>query len=97
MTGSSTSAQPSGQQAAGVALEDQQGMIHVLVVGTVEEAELLMTIGGVVGGIHIEEDLFRVVGLVDHRRCTNQSSKASCRQDDLASRGCVLPSAHGGL
>jgi hypothetical protein len=49
--------QPSRQQAAGVALEDQQGMIHVLVVGTVEEAELLMTIGGVIGGIHIQEDL----------------------------------------
>ena len=39
MAGSGASAQSRSQQTAGVALENQQGMIHVLIVGTVEEAE----------------------------------------------------------
>jgi len=34
-----------------VALENQQGMIHVMVVGAMEEAELLMAVGGIIGGI----------------------------------------------
>jgi len=44
-------AQPRGQKTAGVALEDQQRVIHVLTVGAVEETQLLLTEGGIVGGI----------------------------------------------
>ena len=47
MTRDVSRAQPRRQQASGVALEDQQGVIHVLVVGAVEEAELLPAVGRV--------------------------------------------------
>ncbi len=57
MTGGVSRAQPRRQQASGVALEDQHGVIHVLVVGAVEEAELLLAMGGIVGGIEIQQDL----------------------------------------
>src|SRR5271157_324359 len=96
VAGSGPSAQSGRQQAAGVALEDQQWMIHVLIVGTVEEAQLLMTIGGVVGGIHIQEDLTASSDLfaTDAHEPIEQSL---LQQNDLASGGRVLPSAQGGL
>ncbi len=57
MTGGVSRSQSRRQQASGVALEDQHRMIHVLVVGAVEEAELLLAMGGIVGGIDIQQDL----------------------------------------
>jgi len=45
------------QQTTGVTLEDQQGVIHVLVVTAVEETELLLAVGWIVGGIDIQQDL----------------------------------------
>jgi hypothetical protein len=39
-----------------VTLKDQQGVIPVLVITTIEEAELLLPIRGIVGGIDIEQD-----------------------------------------
>ena len=57
MTGRGTATQTRSQQTTGVTLEDQQGVIHVLVIATVEETELLLTIGWIVGGIDIEQDL----------------------------------------
>jgi hypothetical protein len=38
-------------------LKDQQGVIHVLVIATIEEAELLLPVSGIVGGIDVEQDL----------------------------------------
>jgi hypothetical protein len=49
--------QSSGQQTTGVMLKDQQGVIHVLVITTVEEAELLLPVRWIVGGIDIEQGL----------------------------------------
>ena len=49
--------QSGGQQTTGVTLKDQQGVIHVLVITTVEEAELLLPVRWIVGGIDIEQDL----------------------------------------
>jgi len=37
-----------------VAFKDQHGVNHMLAVGAVEEAELLLAVGGIVGGIEIE-------------------------------------------
>jgi hypothetical protein len=49
--------QSGGQQTTGVTLKDQQGVIHVLVITTIEEAELLLSVRGIVSGIDIEQDL----------------------------------------
>ncbi len=38
-------------------LEDQHGVIHMLAVGAIEEAKLLLAMRGIVGGIDIQEDL----------------------------------------
>ena len=51
MTGGVSRPQARRQQTSGVALEDQHRMIHVLAVGAVEEAELLLAVGGIVGGV----------------------------------------------
>ena len=64
MTGGVSRAQASRQQASGVAFEDQHGVIHVLAVGAIEEAELLLAVSGIVGGIEIEQDLAALANLV---------------------------------
>jgi len=64
MTGGVSRTQAGRQQASGVALEDQHGMIHMLAVSAVEEAELLQAVGGIVGGIEIEQDLAAPADLV---------------------------------
>jgi hypothetical protein len=57
MAGGVSRAQPHRQQASGVALEDQHGVIHVLATAAVEEAELLLAVGVIISGIEIEQDL----------------------------------------
>ena len=57
VTGSIARSQTRREQAAGVALEDEHGVIHVLVVGTIKETELLLTVCRIVGGIDIQKDL----------------------------------------
>ena len=37
-----------------MALEDQHGVVRLLAVSAVEEAELLLAVGGIVGGMQIE-------------------------------------------
>ena len=39
-------------------------MIHVLTVGAVEEAELLLAVSGIVGGVEIKQDLAALANLV---------------------------------
>src|SRR5215470_18578495 len=56
ITGGRASAQTGGQQTTGMSLEDQERVIHVLVVGTIEEAQLLLSVGGIIGGIDIEQN-----------------------------------------
>src|SRR3989442_6118105 len=79
-------------QAAGVAVEDQQRMVHVLVVGPVEDAQLLVAIGGVVGGVDIEQDLAAPPDLLatDLHKPIQQSV---VQEDDLPSGGSVFPTA----
>ena len=57
MTRGRASTQSGGQQTTGVTLKDQQGVIHVLVITAVEEAQLLLSMSWIVGGINIEQDL----------------------------------------
>src|SRR5271157_3134605 len=64
MTGGVSRTQARRQQVSGVALEDQHGVIHVLVVSAVEEAELLLAVGGIVGGVEVEQDLAALANLL---------------------------------
>src|SRR5215470_11379018 len=64
MTGSISRTQARRQQATGVLLEDQHRMVPVLPVGAVEETELLLPVGGIIGGIEIEQDLAALSDLV---------------------------------
>jgi hypothetical protein len=51
-------------QAPGVTLENQHGMVHVLVVGAVEETELLLTVCGILGGIDVQQNLAALTDLL---------------------------------
>ena len=57
MTDNPARTQSGGQQTTGVTLKDQQGVIHVLVITTIEKAELLLSVRWVVRGVDIEQDL----------------------------------------
>ena len=57
MTNDPARPQAGGQQTTGVTLKDQQGVIHVLVIATIEEAELLLPVRWIVSGIDIEQEL----------------------------------------
>jgi len=64
MTGGISWSQARGQQTSGVTLEDQHGVIHVLAITAVEEAELLLAMSGIVGGIDVEQNLPTLADLV---------------------------------
>src|ERR1700687_3844258 len=64
MAGGVSRAQPRRQQASGMAFEDQHGAIQVLGIAAVEEAELLLAMGRIVGGIEIEQNLTALADLV---------------------------------
>ena len=57
MTDNPARPQAGGQQTTGVTLKDQQRVIHVLAIATIKEAELLLSVSRIVGGIDIEQDL----------------------------------------
>src|SRR5713226_5101494 len=71
-------------------------MVHVLVVSPVEEAQLLVPVGGIVGRIHIEQDLASAPHLLSAH--ANESIEQSLlTADDLARRGRILPTSERGL
>src|SRR5437667_2433110 len=64
-------------------------VIHVLAVGAVEEAELLLAVGGIVGGIEVEQDLAALADLLAAEAdelltqqvvAAHQIGRASCRE-----------------
>jgi hypothetical protein len=63
VTGSIARSQTHAQQASGVTLENQHGMVHVLFVGAVEETELLLAVRGIVGGIDVQQNLAALADL----------------------------------
>src|SRR5256885_1250395 len=96
MTGCVSRTQPRRQQTSGVAFEDQHGMIHVLAVGSVEEAELLLAVGRIVGGIEIEQDLAALQDLLA-AEADELLAQPVVPAHQIASRRDILPTAEGGL
>ena len=96
MTGGISRAQARRQQASAVALEDQHGVIHVLAVSAVEEAELLLAMSRIVGGIDIEQNLAALADLV-----ATETDELLAEQvvdvHQIASGRRVLPAAERGL
>jgi hypothetical protein len=79
-----------------VTLEDQYRMIHVLAVRAVEEAELLLAVGGIVGRVEIEQNLAALANLLaapSDELLPQQVVQAY----QLACGRRVLPTAEGGL
>jgi len=79
-----------------VTLEDQHGVIHVLAVGAVEEAELLLAVGGIVGGIDVQQDLAALANLLA-AKSEELLQQGVVQLHQIASRRRVLPAAEGGL
>lgn len=71
-------------------------MIHVLTIGTVEEAELLAAMSGIVGGVDVQQDLASFADLLAAE--TNELPAQSVVQAyQIAARRCILPTAESGL
>ena len=79
-----------------MALENQHGVIHVLAVGTVEEAELLLAMSGIVGGIEVEQDLAALADLLP-AEADELLPQAVVQAHQIAGRRRVLPTAERGL
>lgn len=82
--------QPRRQQTSAVALEDEHGVIHVLAVGSVEEAELLLAVRGIVGGIEVEQNLAALADLIA-AEADELLAPGVAQTHQIASRGRVLP------
>ena len=96
MTGGISRTQARRQQAAAVALEDEHGVIHMLVVSAVEEAELLLAVGGVVGGIEVEQNLTALAHLVA-AETDELLDQSVIEVHQVAGARRVLPATEGGL
>jgi len=79
-----------------MALEDQQRVIHVLVVGAIKEAQLLLSVGGIVGGIDIEQD-FAALPNLRSAEAYEGIEPAIVSADELAGRGGIFPATESGL
>jgi hypothetical protein len=88
--------QAGGEQTTGVSLKDQQRVIHVLAISTIKEAELLLSVSGIVGGIDIQQDLSSLANLfpADFQKPIQQSILQS---EQIARRRRVLPAAESWL
>ena len=96
MTGCVSRTQPCCQQTSAVALEDEHGVIHVLAVGSVEEAELLLAVRGIIGGIEVEQNLAALPDLIA-AETDELLAPGVVEAHQIASRGRVLPAAERGL
>ena len=92
MTRDRARSQSGGQQTTGVTLKDQQRVIHVLVITTIEETELLLPVRWIVGGINIQQDLSPFANLfsADLHKPIKQSI---LQLEEIARRGRVRPAA----
>src|ERR1051325_1805010 len=96
MTGSVSRTKACRQQRTGVTLEDQHRMIHVLAVSAVEKAELLLAVGGIVGGVEIEQDLAALPDPLS-TEVDELLAPSVLQAYQIGSRGRVLPAAERGL
>ena len=77
-------------------LEDQHGVIHVLVIGAIEEAKLLLAMGRIVDRVDIQQDL----ALPAHQLTTDTDENLQqgvVQPYPIAGRRRILPAAEGGL
>src|SRR5205807_9750743 len=96
VTGSIARSQTHAQQASGVTLENQHGMVHVLGVGAVEETVLLLAVRRIVGGIDVQQNLAALADLPATE--TNELIQERIVQMHQAARGrCVFPAAESRL
>ena len=96
MTGGIARSQPRRQQASGVTLEDEHGVVHMLAVGPVEDAELLLAMRGIVGGVDIEQDLATLADLLSAE--ANELIEQSIVQaHQIAGGRRILPATERGL
>jgi hypothetical protein len=72
--------------------KDQHGVIHVLTVSAVEKTELLLAVGGIVGGIEIEENLAALTHLLS-AEADKLLAPGVGEADEVAGRKHVLPAA----
>jgi len=96
MTGGISWSQARGQQTSGVTLEDQHGVIHVLAITAVEEAELLLAMSGIVGGIDVEQNLPTLADLVA-AEADELLAQPVVAAHQIAGGRRVLPATEGGL
>src|SRR5260370_24350196 len=96
MAGGVSRTQACCQQTSGWTLEDQHGVIHMLAVGAVEEAELLLAMGGIVGGIEIEQDLVALTDLVA-AEADELLAEQVVQVHQLAGGSRVLPASERGV
>lgn len=86
-------AQHGGQGVAGEAVEDEKRMEHVLAVEAVEEGELLAAVGGIVGGIDVDDDQAPGAGVGGDVGFDEEFGNT----DQLFSGDAVFEPAQGGL
>src|SRR5664279_2364097 len=84
------------QQVSGVPLEDQQGMIDATIISAVVEAELLLAIGGIGGGVDIQHDLAGG-GHAGAAQLRKAATQATIHGHPIALGEAVFPAAEGGL
>jgi hypothetical protein len=77
-------------------LENQQRGIHVLVVGSIEEAQRLLSVGGIVGGIDVEQDFAALPNLLA-AEANEGIEPVIVSANEFAGRGCVFPATQSGL
>ena len=71
-------------------------MIHVLTISTVEKAELLLAVAGIVGGVEIEQDLAALTDLVAAETDELLAPRVT-EVHQIAGAGRVFPAAERGL
>ena len=96
MTGSIAWSQPRRQQAPGVTLEDEHGVVHMLVVSAVENAELLLAMRGIVGGVDIQQDLAALADLFS-AEAKELIEQGIVQAHQVAGGRRLLPAAERGL
>src|SRR5664279_1811831 len=89
-------AQMRRQQVSGVPLEDEQGMIDATIISAVVEAELLLAIGGIGGGVDIQHDLAGG-GHAGAAQLRKAATQATIHGHPIAHGEAVFPAAEGGL
>ena len=76
--------------------KNQHGVIQVLAVAAVEEAELLLAVGGIVGGIDVEQNLAALADLVT-AEADERLAQSVVAVHQIAGGRRVLPATEGGL